>query len=1353
MSVGFALKAVVDVDSALCVNCHKCISVCPVKYCNDGSGDVVHINHDTCIGCGTCIDACTHGARYYIDDFQSFINDLVAGVPIVAVVAPAAAASFTEKYLQLNTFLKELNVSAVFDVSFGAELTVKSYLEHIQRNNPPVVIAQPCPAIVNFIEIYKPELIQYLAPADSPVLHTIKMIKEYYPHYAQHKIVFISPCISKKHEFEETGFGDYNVTMKSVNTFLENNHIRLDDYAPTGFDNPDAERAVVFSSPGGLTKTLERWIPDASEQTRKIEGVDIIYRYLEQLPDMIEKGIAPLIIDCLNCENGCNQGPGTLAKHQSPDETEYYIKKRAKEQKDKYLKQNNHQDIKSKHEIEKILDAYWKPGLYDRKYVNRWKNLKLEYPLNEEIKAIYKKMLKTKPEDEQNCAACGYGTCLGMALAIHNGLNRVENCHLYRQRIAEQNMIDAQKNQQKFTNLIHTAQDGFFELNPDHKILTANESTKKILLKSDIVGISIFSFISRKCIPLMEEKMKLVEKGEHSSFEMTFVQSDGNTIASLVSVSPLFDFETRQNIGSFGFITDISYLKQTEEELRNAKENLEDKVKERTSQLHETLEEVEQQKEALSEQTVRLEEVIEELHQQQEEITTQKEIIEQERSKLDNVMEMLPDAAFMIDEKGIVTFWNLAMEELTGVPANDMVGKGNYAYAIPFYGEARPILIDLVNADEAYIKEKYKGVEHINNVLKAETYVPELKGQQRYLVTRATAIYDSAGQFKGAIEIIDDYTTQKQAQEQIEAQSEELMSSAQQMSEMVEELRVSNEFVNQINVELTQLSIVASKTDNAILMMDKDGNFEWLNKAFTDIYGLTLNGLIEQKGSNLIEASNYEHIESVLNKVIETGTSSTFTSIETNRNGEMLYSQTTLTPIFDENSLLTNLVAVSSDITELKKSEMLLREYTEEIEAQRDRVVAVSEKIKQIVLSLPDAAFVIDAEGKIEFWNTALEEMTGFLATNLIGKGNFEYAIPFYGDRRPILIDLVKLNEVDLAQNYKNIYRKNNILQAETYVPNLKNKEHYLVGTATALYDSDGNYAGAIEIIHDITQRQYYIKEIEQQRQNIIESIQYALHIQEALLPDLSVLKNVFAGYFLCFKPRDIVSGDFYWTYQHKNKTVLLAADCTGHGVPGAMMSMLGISFLNQIVHHMEQLHTNIILDKLRRMIITYLSKEDLNIQRKDGMDMSLVIFDKETMQMEFSGANISLFVTSANIPVIIEGREFKQTLKKDELPVKLFEVHGDKMPVGSFIKTNPFSRHTLQLIKGDRFYLFSDGFSDLWNHQSVKKFTIGRFKDLILSSSQLSIDKQYDAIETQYHQWLGNSKQVDDIVIIGVEV
>jgi serine phosphatase RsbU (regulator of sigma subunit) len=347
----------------------------------------------------------------------------------------------------------------------------------------------------------------------------------------------------------------------------------------------------------------------------------------------------------------------------------------------------------------------------------------------------------------------------------------------------------------------------------------------------------------------------------------------------------------------------------------------------------------------------------------------------------------------------------------------------------------------------------------------------------------------------------------------------------------------------------------------------------------------------------------------------------------------------------------------------------------------------------------------------------------------------------------------VKLNEVDLAQNYKNIYRKNNILQAETYVPNLKNKEHYLVGTATALYDSDGNYAGAIEIIHDITQRQYYIKEIEQQRQNIIESIQYALHIQEALLPDLSVLKNVFAGYFLCFKPRDIVSGDFYWTYQHKNKTVLLAADCTGHGVPGAMMSMLGISFLNQIVHHMEQLHTNIILDKLRRMIITYLSKEDLNIQRKDGMDMSLVIFDKETMQMEFSGANISLFVTSANIPVIIEGREFKQTLKKDELPVKLFEVHGDKMPVGSFIKTNPFSRHTLQLIKGDRFYLFSDGFSDLWNHQSVKKFTIGRFKDLILSSSQLSIDKQYDAIETQYHQWLGNSKQVDDIVIIGVEV
>ncbi|MDR1291311.1 MAG: 4Fe-4S binding protein, partial [Planctomycetaceae bacterium] len=165
------LPPVVRVNKDRCVNCNSCIRVCPVRFCNDGSsGKYIDINHDLCIGCGSCIRACTHGARESVDDLDNFLADSQRGVKMIAIVAPAIAANFPERYFQFNTWLRSLGVKAVFDVSFGAELTVKSYLEYIKAQNPELVIAQPCPAIVTYIEIYRPELIPYLAPAHSPML-------------------------------------------------------------------------------------------------------------------------------------------------------------------------------------------------------------------------------------------------------------------------------------------------------------------------------------------------------------------------------------------------------------------------------------------------------------------------------------------------------------------------------------------------------------------------------------------------------------------------------------------------------------------------------------------------------------------------------------------------------------------------------------------------------------------------------------------------------------------------------------------------------------------------------------------------------------------------------------------------------------------------------------------------------------------------------------------------------------------------------------------------------------------------------------------------------------------------------
>lgn len=442
------LKKVVEVDKDKCVNCHTCISACPVKFCNDGHGSYMEINHEMCIGCGSCITACTHQARYAVDDFTVFVDDLNNGKPIVAIVAPAIVSNFPNEYLNFNGWLKSIGIKAIFDVSFGAELTVKSYLEHIKENKPKSVIAQPCPAIVSYIEIYRPELIQYLAPADSPMLHTIKMVKEFYQGYAKSKFLVVSPCIAKKREFEATLTGDYNVTIESFYNYFKENAIDLKNFTETDYDNPPAERAVLFSSPGGLMRTAEREVPGIAAMTRKIEGKNTIYEYLNHLNKNINDGIAPLLIDCLNCEKGCNGGPGTLNKEKSIDEIERHIEKRKNKMMDLYGKNKDQKE--NEPDISDIIDKFWKKGLYHRNYLDKSINNTLSIPGEQQIQAIYHDMKKHNEEDFYNCSSCGYGNCRDMAIAIFNNLNRKENCHYYKTRVVEELIQSVSKTVNEF---------------------------------------------------------------------------------------------------------------------------------------------------------------------------------------------------------------------------------------------------------------------------------------------------------------------------------------------------------------------------------------------------------------------------------------------------------------------------------------------------------------------------------------------------------------------------------------------------------------------------------------------------------------------------------------------------------------------------------------------------------------------------------------------------------------------------------------------------------------------------------------------------------------------------------------
>ena len=256
-------------------------------------------------------------------------------------------------------------------------------------------------------------------------------------------------------------------------------------------------------------------------------------------------------------------------------------------------------------------------------------------------------------------------------------------------------------------------------------------------------------------------------------------------------------------------------------------------------------------------------------------------------------------------------------------------------------------------------------------------------------------------------------------------------------------------------------------------------------------------------------------------------------------------------------------------------------------------------------------------------------------------------------------------------------------------------------------------------------------KEIEQKNIHITKSITYASKIQQALLPDETCFKENFKDYFIIFKPRDIVSGDFYYMQKVNDYLLFAAVDCTGHGVPGAFMSMLGTSFLNNIVRKQEVTSSAHVLNLMRNEVKRSLHQTGKKGEQKDGMDMVLCAYNIKTSELQFAGAHNSLILIRNN---------------------ELIEYKGDRMPIGIHRKEKEsFTNNTLKIEKGDKIYLYSDGFQDQMGGEENKKYKAKRFKQLLLETSKLDIKTQKEKIEQEFEQWKANYKQIDDIVIIGI--
>lgn len=260
-----------------------------------------------------------------------------------------------------------------------------------------------------------------------------------------------------------------------------------------------------------------------------------------------------------------------------------------------------------------------------------------------------------------------------------------------------------------------------------------------------------------------------------------------------------------------------------------------------------------------------------------------------------------------------------------------------------------------------------------------------------------------------------------------------------------------------------------------------------------------------------------------------------------------------------------------------------------------------------------------------------------------------------------------------------------------------------------------------------------YNEQIEKQHKSIKDSIRYAEKIQSAIMPDFSQLKQVVDDYFVLFRPRDIISGDFYWLTRKNNLTIIVAADCTGHGVPGAFMSMLGIAFLNEIVNKENITEPHLILNRLREEVIRQLKQKGDLGESKDGMELALYVIDHDNQTLRFSGAYNPLLIIRAG---------------------ELIQLKADRMPIGYHPKKDySFSMQQFQLQKGDCIYTFSDGYHDQFGGKEGRKFLVQTFKEVLLNIYFHPMQRQKEILNSTIDAWRGDIEQIDDMIVIGVRI
>ena len=647
-----------------------------------------------------------------------------------------------------------------------------------------------------------------------------------------------------------------------------------------------------------------------------------------------------------------------------------------------------------------------------------------------------------------------------------------------------------EKSELQYRAIFENAVEGIFQSTPDGHFLALNPSFARIFgydAPEDM--IAEVTNISHQIYSSPQDRIKFLQmlktNKKVSGFEVKCKAKTGSDVWISIHAQAITDSEGKISFFD-GTIEDITARKEAEIELLQRKEEIEASY----GELAATKDELSKNYRELA--------------------TYQQELLEQ-KHLFSGIIEFLPDATFAIDIKGTVIIWNRAIEEMTGVIASDIIGCGNYEYAIPFYQKRRPGLLELVLHESVRESLTYAHIEKQGEKLISETFVAGLnKGKESYLWFTASPLYNAHGEIIGAIESIRDITDKKKAEEELLRKNEEITAAYEEITATEEELRQNYQELATYEQELIEqkhlFSDLIEFLPDATFAIDIKGTVIIWNRAVEELTGI--------RADEILTKGDYEYgllgygtrrpilIDCILDETLLTGMP--YDKLERDgrvlqaegfipelRGGKGVYLWFTASPLYNAQGDIIGAIESMRDITDKKKAEEELLRKNEEITAAYEEITATEEELRRnyqelanyeqelleqkhlfsnLIEFLPDATFAIDMKGTVIIWNRAMEEMTGTKAIDILFKGDYEYATPFYQTRRPVLIDCV-LDKTLLSRVAYPVLRHNmDGLTAEIFIPHMKDgKGAYLWFTASPLYNTQKEIIGAIESIRDIT--------------------------------------------------------------------------------------------------------------------------------------------------------------------------------------------------------------------------------------------------------------------------------------------